>query len=134
MTLTSGRFIGHEYDRMIVRFSMHDGAKEIPCAITTSAMDYLERGPQVRPKQREAQFIRLRDRIQASTAIRYRATEFEGTPPGIVLRGFDLRPRQGCNKAHLCMRAALTPKGSLVGFQQFDGASDHRQAKGVHPR
>jgi len=92
MTLTSGRFIGHEYERMIVRFSMHDGAKEIPCAITTSAMDYLERGPQVRPEQREAQFIRLRDRIEASTAIKYRATEFEGTPPGIVLRGIDFRP------------------------------------------
>lgn len=91
MTLTSGRFIGHEYDRMIVRFSMHDGAKEIPCAITTSAMDYLERRPQVRPEQREAQFIRLRDRIEASTAIKYRATEFEGTPPGIVLRGIDFR-------------------------------------------
>ena len=92
MTLTSGRFIDHEYDRMIVRFSMHDGAKEIPCAITTSAMDYIERGPQVRPEQREAQFIRLRDRIEASTAIKYRATEFEGTPPGIVLRGIDFRP------------------------------------------
>ena len=86
MTLTSGRFIDHEYDRMIVRFSMHDGAKEIPCAITTSAMDYLEPGSQVRPEQREAQFIRLRDRIEASTAIKYRATEFEGTPPGIVSR------------------------------------------------
>ena len=45
MTLTSGRFIDHEYDRMIVRFSMHDGAREIPCAISTSAMDYLEHGP-----------------------------------------------------------------------------------------
>jgi len=77
---------------MIVRFSMHDGDKEIPCAITTTAMDYLERGPQVRPEQREAQFIRLRDRIEASTAIKYRATEFEGTPPGIVLRGIDFRP------------------------------------------
>ena len=60
MTLTSGRFIGHEYDRMIVRFSMHDGAREIPCAISTSAMDYLEPSPQVRPEQREAQFTRLR--------------------------------------------------------------------------
>ena len=90
--MRDNRFIGHEYDRMIVRFSMHDGAKEIPCAITTSAMDYLERGPQVRPEQREAQFIRLRDRIEASTAIKYRATEFEGTPPGIVLRGIDFRP------------------------------------------
>jgi hypothetical protein len=77
---------------MIVRFSMDDGAKEILCAITTSAMDYLERGPQVRPEQREAQFIRLPDRTAASTAIKYRATEFEGTPPGIVLRGIDFRP------------------------------------------
>ena len=49
MTLTSGRYIGHEYDRMIVLFSMQDGAKEIPCAISTSAMDYLERGPRSVP-------------------------------------------------------------------------------------
>ncbi|MDI3561078.1 DUF1488 domain-containing protein [Bradyrhizobium sp. Arg816] len=91
MTLTSGRFISHEYDRMIVRFSMHDGAREIPCAISTSAMDYLEPSPQVRPEQREAQFTRLRDRIEARAASKYRATEFEGTPPGIVLRGIDFR-------------------------------------------
>jgi len=38
MTLTSGRYIGHEYDRMIVLFSMQDGGKEIPCAISTTAM------------------------------------------------------------------------------------------------
>ena len=91
MMLTRGNFINHEYDRMIVRFSMQDGAREIPCAISTSAMDYLEPGPQVRPEQREAQFIRLRDRIEARAARKYGATEFEGTPPGIVLRGIDFR-------------------------------------------
>jgi hypothetical protein len=91
MTLTSGRFMGHEYDRMIVRFSMHDGAREITCAISTSAMDYLEHGPQVRPEQREAQFARLRDRIEARAVSKYSAAEFEGTPPGIVLRGIDFR-------------------------------------------
>ncbi|MBR0776907.1 DUF1488 domain-containing protein [Bradyrhizobium diazoefficiens] len=91
MTLTSGRYIGHEYDRMIVLFSMHDGAKEIPCAISTSAMDDLDRGPRARPEQREAQFARLRDRIEARAASKYRATEFEGVPPGIVLRGVDFR-------------------------------------------
>ena len=68
MTLTSGRFISHEYDRMVVRFSMHDGTREVPCAISTSAMDDLERGPQVRPEQREAQFTRLRDRIDEAEA------------------------------------------------------------------
>ena len=93
MTLTSGRFSGHEYDRMIVRFSMRDGAKELPCAISTSAMDHLEGRPQVRP-EREAQFTRLRDRIEACAASKYRATEFEGTPPGIVLRGIDFRSEE----------------------------------------
>ena len=56
MTLTSGRFIGHEQDRSIVQFSMQDGAKEIPCAISTTAMDDLERGPQTRREQHEARF------------------------------------------------------------------------------
>ena len=79
---------------MIVRFSMREGAREIPCAISTSAMDYLERGPQVRPEQREAQFTRLRDRIEARAASKYRAAEFEGTPPGVVLRGIDFRPER----------------------------------------
>lgn len=91
MTLTSGRYIGHEQDRGIVQFSMQDGAREIACAISTSAMDDLDRGPRSRPDQREAQFIRLRDRIEARAASKYRATEFEGTPPGIVLRSIDFR-------------------------------------------
>jgi len=89
MMLTSAHYIGHEHDRMIVLFSMRDGGKEIPCAISTSAMDYLERGPQARPEQREAQFIRLRDRIEARAASKYRASELEGNPRGIVLRGID---------------------------------------------
>ncbi|MBR0785592.1 DUF1488 domain-containing protein [Bradyrhizobium iriomotense] len=91
MTLTSGRYIGYEQDRGIVQFLMQDGAKEIPCAISTSAMDDLERGPKARPEHREAQFTRLRDRIEACAASKYRACEFEGTPPGIVLRSIDFR-------------------------------------------
>lgn len=91
MTLTSGRFVGHEQDRGIVQFSMQDGAREIACAISTSAMDDLERGPRARPNEREAQFIRLRDRIEACAGRKYQATEFEGTPPGIVLRSIDFR-------------------------------------------
>jgi hypothetical protein len=37
MTLTRGRLVGCEFDRMVVLFSMVDGQKEIPCAISTSA-------------------------------------------------------------------------------------------------
>ena len=91
MMLTTGRYIGHEQDRGIVQFSMQDGPHEVPCAISTSAMDDLERGPRARPNEREAQFIRLREQIEACAGRKYQATEFEGTPPGIVLRSIDFR-------------------------------------------
>ncbi|MET4255235.1 hypothetical protein ABIC09_000157 [Bradyrhizobium sp. S3.12.5] len=47
--------------------------------------------PRAGPDQREAQFTRLRERIEACAARKYQATEFEGTPPGIVLRSIDFR-------------------------------------------
>ena len=77
MTLTSGRFIGHEYDRLIARFSRYDGAREIPSAISTCAMDSHECGQQVRSEQWGIQLTRLRDRIEGRAASKYRATEIE---------------------------------------------------------
>jgi hypothetical protein len=91
MTLTRGRLIGYEFDRMVMLFSMVDGQREIPCAISTSAMDHLERPAGSQPNQREAQFIRLRDRIEERAARKFLAREFEGTPPGIVLRSIDFQ-------------------------------------------
>ena len=91
MTLTPGRFISYEYDRMVVLFSMRDGAREIPCAVSTSAMDEMEGVVRAASSQREAQFIRLRERIEACADGKYRATELEGTPPGIILRSIDFR-------------------------------------------
>ena len=64
MALTRGHFLGYEFDRMVMLFSMVDGQREIPCAISTSAMDDLEGVARSRPNQREAQFMRLRDRIE----------------------------------------------------------------------
>ena len=91
MALTRGSFRGYEYDRMVVLFSMIDGLKEISCAISTSAMDDLESPERSKPDQREAQFIRLRDRIEERAARKFLAKEFEGTPPGIILRSIDFR-------------------------------------------
>lgn len=91
MTLMRGRFIGYEYDRMIVQFSMLDGQREVPCAISTSAMDELEGIGPARTDQREAQFMLLRERIEARAAGKYHAAEFEGTPRGIILRSVDFR-------------------------------------------
>ena len=91
MSLTRGSFRGYEYDRMVILFSMIDGQKEIPCAISTSALDDLEGLARNKPDQREAQFMRLRDRIEECAARKFLAMEFEGTPPGIILRSMDFR-------------------------------------------
>ena len=72
-------------------FSMIAGQREIPCAISTSAMDGLEGLAQSKPNEREAQFMRLRDRIEDRAARKYLALEFEGTPPGIILRSIDFQ-------------------------------------------
>jgi Protein of unknown function (DUF1488) len=91
MALTRGRFEGYEFDRMVVLFSMIDGEKAIPCAVSTSAMDDLEKVERIPPEQREMQFMRLRDRIEQRAAEKFVAKEFEGTPPGIILRSLDFR-------------------------------------------
>ena len=91
MALTRGRFLGYEFDRMVMLFSMVDSQREIPCAISTSAMDDLEGIAQSKPNQREAQFMRLRDRIEERAARKFLAMEFEGTPPGIILRSIDFK-------------------------------------------
>jgi hypothetical protein len=91
MALTRGSFRGYEYDRMVILFSMIDGQKEIPCAVSTSALDDLESLARSKPDEREAQFMRLRDRIEERAARKFLAMEFEGTPPGIILRSLDFR-------------------------------------------
>ena len=39
MALTRGSFHGYEFERMVILFSMIEGDREIPCAISTSALD-----------------------------------------------------------------------------------------------
>ncbi len=91
MTLARGNIGGYEFDRMVVLFSMMDGPKEIPCAVSASAMDDLERATRTAPEQREEQFRRLRDRIEQCASRKFLAGEFEGNPAGIILRSIDFR-------------------------------------------
>jgi hypothetical protein len=91
MSLARGSIGGYEYDRMVLKFSMLDGAREVPCAVSGSAMDDLERVPRTAPEQREEQFVRLRDRIEQCASRKFRAREFEGSPPGLILRSIDFR-------------------------------------------
>ena len=56
MTLTRGAFGRFEYDRMVVLFSMMNDEVEVPCAISTDALDSLEKSGRIAPAQRAAQF------------------------------------------------------------------------------
>lgn len=91
MALTRGAFRAFEYNRAVVMFSMLNGQSEIACAISTSAMDELDKATRTRPDQREQQFMRLRDQIEACAERKFENLEFEGTPPGLVLRSIDFR-------------------------------------------
>ena len=91
MPLDRGNVKGFEHGRMVMLFSMMNGDKEISCAVSSSAMDDLERGVKAKPDQRDEQFLRLRDRIEEIASRKFLAQEFEGTPRGIILRTLDVR-------------------------------------------
>lgn len=91
MTLTRGAFGRFEYDRMVMLFSMMNDEVEIPCAISTDALDSLEKSGRIAPAQRATQFERLRDRIEDCANRKFQLSEFEGKPPGLILRTTDFR-------------------------------------------
>ncbi len=91
MTLTRGGFQRYDDDRMVVRFTMSNAATEIACAISSAAMDDLDGSTGTKPSQREGQFLRLRDRIEERASRKYSDAEFEGSPPGVILRTVDFR-------------------------------------------
>jgi hypothetical protein len=92
MALTQGHFQAYDFNRMVVMFTMMNDKVEVPCAISTDAMDRIEGSTRTTPDQREQQFLRLRDRIEERAVRKFLDLEFEGNPPGIVLRSIDFRP------------------------------------------
>jgi hypothetical protein len=87
--LARGTVEGYDFNRMVVRFVMMNDKVGIPCAVSTDAMDRMEPGVKSAPSQREDQFMRLRDRIEAKATQKFWGKELEGNPPGIVLRSLD---------------------------------------------
>ena len=91
MALTQGSFQAYDFNRMVVLFTMKNDQAEVPCAISTDAMDHLEGSSRTTPAQREQQFLRLRDRIEERAARKFSDAELEGNPPGVILRGIEFR-------------------------------------------
>ena len=91
MALTQSHFQEYDFDRMVVLFTMKNDQATVACAISTDAMDQLEGSSRTPPAQREQQFLRLRDRIEARAARKFSDAELEGNPPGVILRAIDFR-------------------------------------------
>ena len=81
MALTQGHFQAYDFNRMVVLFTMMNDKVEVPCAVSTDAMDRIEGSTRTTPDQREQQFLRLRDRIEERATRKYFDFEFEGNPP-----------------------------------------------------
>ena len=99
MTFARGNIRGYDDDRMVLLFSMMDDGREVPCAVSAAAMDELEHVPRTPADRREEQFSRLRDRIEACASRKFEKREFEGSPPGILVRGIDFRTCRHCRPA-----------------------------------
>ena len=91
MALTPGDFKEYDFNRQVVVFTMKNDEANVACAISTDAMDQLEGSSRTPPAQREQQFMRLRDRIEARAARKFSDVELEGNPPGVILRAIDFR-------------------------------------------
>ena len=91
MALTEGHFKDYDFNRRVVLFTMKNDETVVACAISTEAMDLLEGISGTTPDQRQQQFFRLRERIEARAARKFSDVELEGNPPGVILRAIDFR-------------------------------------------
>ncbi len=111
MTLARGSIGGYEYDRMVLLFSMMDGAREIPCAVSASAMDDLEHVSRTRAGAARRAVLALArpDRTMRVAQIR-----------GAGVRG---QSRRHHPAQHRFSRRA--DGDDLIGAREFIGAGRH---------
>ncbi len=64
MPLTRGQPLGYDNDRMVFKFTMLDDDEAVECQISGAAMDEVAGSKGTMPANREAQFLRFRDRIE----------------------------------------------------------------------
>jgi hypothetical protein len=87
MPLQRGEIRDYDFDRMVVNFTMLNGGKVIVCAISTAAMDDLERRRDVTANQRLHQFMRLREVIEERASRKFEEQSQADRP--VVLRSND---------------------------------------------
>ena len=88
MPLQRGEVQDYDFNRMVVKFTMLNQGKVIPCAISTAAMDDLEGRRDVKPDHRIDQFMRLREIIEERASRKFFEEQVQADRP-VVLRSND---------------------------------------------
>jgi Protein of unknown function (DUF1488) len=65
MSLTRDKIVGHDTERLAFKFTMLNEGKVVPCQISDAAMDELGGTAGTENSARQAQFVSLRDEIEA---------------------------------------------------------------------
>jgi Protein of unknown function (DUF1488) len=65
MALTRDKIVGHDTERLAFKFTMLNEGKVVPCQISDAAMDELGGTAGTENSARQAQFVSLRDEIEA---------------------------------------------------------------------
>ena len=90
MALQQGEVLGYDFNRMVVEFTMLDQGKVVACAISTAALDDLERDTSVKAEGRVDQFVRLRAAIEERVEQKF-AAGFVESGGRLVLRSGDFQ-------------------------------------------
>ena len=90
MPLQQGQVLGYDFNRMVVEFTMLDGGRVIPCAVSTAALDDLECNTSVKAEGRVDQFVRLRTVVEERAAQKFSAG-FVEAGGRVVLRSGDFQ-------------------------------------------
>ena len=88
MPLQQGEILGYDFNRMVVEFTMLNQGKVVPCAISTAALDGLERNTSVKADGRVDQFVRLRTVVEERAKQKFSAG-FVESGGRVVLRSGD---------------------------------------------
>lgn len=88
MPLERGEVQSYNFDRVVVEFTLLNQGKVILCAISTAAMDDLEGRRDVKPEERVAQFMRLREVIEERASRKFFEEQVQADRP-VVLRSND---------------------------------------------
>jgi hypothetical protein len=91
MSLTRGEPLGYDSERMAFKFTMLNGDEPVECQISGAAMDALAGCKGTQPFDREAQFLRLRERIEHIASMMF---DEKTVLKGAVLRIFSKHIRK----------------------------------------